>query len=417
MTVDVEALPSPAEEMGRLSDRYVLGVVLGTGATAEVRSGWDRRLDRPVAVKVLRPELAGDPAARRRFSEEARAAARLSHPNVVSVFDTADPFGDGPPYIVMEKLSGDTLRTALECGPLPVAAVRTLAVQMLSALEAGARAGLVHCDIKPGNILATGDGRWKLGDFGIARTIGLPAVDETVLCVAGPEDTAAGLVMGTPAYLSPERLYGQPPTESSDVFSLGVVLYEALTGRRPYLDTSGFPWSTAVTGDPAPPVRDLRPDVDPILGSVVDRSIRLRPEVRFATAREMSAALAAPPVPAPAPTGGGVRLWRLVVGSLAGAATLTASLLLVAAGGQAHPTRAGTVPPGPSVASATTIPPAAAADGAPVQSSATAQAPYNPVDAAATDPAPPTGPGPAHHARATAGKPHPRVAHKKGPMG
>ncbi len=411
MTVDVPAWPSLPGEVDRLGDRYELGPVLGTGATAEVRSGWDRRLDRPVAIKLLRPELAHDPAARRRFAEEARAAARLSHPNVVSVFDTADPFSEGPPYIVMEQLPGGTMSTALGCGPLPVPAVRDLAAQMLSALQAGARAGLVHCDIKPSNILATGDGRWKLGDFGIARSVGTPWADETVTAAGGPDDTVAGLVMGTPAYLSPERLYGQPPTESADVFSLGVVLYEALVGRRPYVDTDGFPWSTALAGEPAPPVLSLRPDADPVLAFVVDRSIRLDPADRFATAREMSLALAAARPPEPRPAAGTFRARRVLSGSFAGAAALTASLLLVTAGGPSHPARAGTVPPSPHQSFA------GSAGGPAVPSTPATSANYDPVDAAADIPAGPSpaaaGQPSAHHGKL----PRPPGVHKKGRMG
>lgn len=348
MTAEPKPRVAAPDEEGGLADRYILGRVLGTGATAEVHSGWDRRLDRPVAIKLLRPGLACDPVVRRRFAEEARAAARLSHPNVVAVFDTGEPDGDGPPYIVMERLPGDTLRSALEEGPLPVAAVSALAAQMLSALRAGAAAGLVHCDIKPGNILAAGDGSWKLGDFGIARSAGIAAGDDTLGVGGGPEDTVTGLVMGTPAYLSPERLCGWAATEAADVFSLGVVLYEALTGRRPYRTTDSFPWSTALSGRPAEPVRSVRPEVPPALAAAVDRAVCLHPAGRFSSAEQMASALDAHPragrsarLIARARRHRGPATRRALTGA-ALAAALTASLLLLTIGTSAPSTPAGT---------------------------------------------------------------------------
>lgn len=280
MTADIE--PTPGDDAAIcIARRYDAGPVLGTGATAEVRAGWDRRLGRAVAVKLLRRELADDPAVRRRFADEARAVARLSHPNIVAVWDTADPGADGLPYIIMERLSGDTLRNALDSGPMPVADVRRLAEQMLLALQAASRARVVHCDVKPGNILAAGQGDWKLADFGISHSLGS----------IKPEDTVANMVMGTPAYLAPERLCGEQPTEGSDLFSLGVVLYEALTGVRPYRSIDAFPWSTALSGQPAEPVAALRPEVDPRLASVVDRLLQLDPQERFPTAHHALVAL------------------------------------------------------------------------------------------------------------------------------
>lgn len=381
MTAEAEPRIAGSVQGGRLSDRYVVGPVLGTGATAEVRSGWDCRLERPVAIKLLRPELASDRAIRRRFAEEARAAARLSHPNVVAVFDTGDPDGDGPPYIVMERLPGHTLRTSLESGPLPSPAVRELAAEMLSALQAGASAGLVHCDIKPGNILAASDGRWKLADFGIARSTGGATADATVAIGAGPDDTVTGMVMGTPAYLAPERLCGQAATGSSDVFSLGVVLYEALTGQRPYRTTDSFPWSTALSGRPAPPVRSLRAGVDPGLAAVIDRSVRLEPGVRFAAAEDMAAALRAgasgrhlPRVVASR------RARRTLTGALVGAGGLAASLILVTAGSSAPPAPAEPAST-PAVQPAATVTPAGAATTLPAAAPTTAPPDTSPVSA------------------------------------
>lgn len=416
MTAEAEPRIAEPDEGGRLADRYVVGRVLGTGATAEVRSGWDCRLERPVAIKLLRPELASDRAVRRRFTEEARAAARLSHPNVVAVFDTGDPEGDGPPYIVMERLPGHTLRSTLESGPLPAPAVRELAAQMLSALQAGASAGLVHCDIKPGNILATSDGRWKLADFGIARSTGVATADGTVAAVAGPDDTVTGLVMGTPAYLAPERLCGEAATECSDVFALGVVLYEALTGQRPYRTTDSFPWSTALSGRAAPPVRSIRAGVDPVLAAVIDRSVRLEPGLRFAAAADMAAALHAATsgrhIPRVVATR---RARRTLTGALVGAGGLAASLILVTAGSSvppapAEPASTPAVQPAASVtpSSATTTVPAAAQTTAPPETTPVSadRAALSPVSVRV---------GPAGHPPKKPGAPAPGTHHTRGP--
>lgn len=405
----LEAVPRTAEpeEGGLLGDRYIVGRVLGSGATAEVRSGWDRRLERPVAIKVLRSELAYDPLVRRRFGEEARAAARLSHPNVVAVFDTADPDGDEPPYIVMERLPGDTLRSTLESGPLPAAAVRDLAAQMLSALGAGAAAGLLHCDVKPGNILATDDGRWKLADFGIARSTGLALGGGMLTSGAGPEDTVAGTVMGTPAYLPPERLCGQAATESADVFSLGVVLYEALTGRRPYRSTDSYPWSTALLGRPAEPVRSVTSGVPPRLAAAVDRAVRLDPADRFATAEEMAAAIdEVRSRKGPGRLAASGRTRRVVTGAVAAAAALAVSVAVVNAGGATPAAPAG-------ADQAPEVQPAASSHpGTPTPTTAATVAAR---PASTVPPAVPSGIAPIGPAAAMPARPAPAVRHGKGP--
>ena len=406
MTAEVD----PRADVGAtacIAGRYELAGILGTGATAEVRAGWDRRLDRPVAVKLLRTELCDDPAVRQRFAEEARSAARLSHPSIVAVFDTGDPGMGRPPYIVMERLSGDTLRTAMQEGPLPVPEVWRLAEQMLAALQAGARVGLAHCDIKPGNILAAGPGAWKLADFGISHTLGQTC----------PDDTVADMVMGTPAYLAPERLCGHRATEASDLFALGVVLFEALTGTRPYQSMQSFPWSTALSGQPAPPVRALRPDVDPVLAAVVDRSIRLDPAERFARADQMAAALAGPAGEAVAVISpprwferSPFSVRRLLTATVAGAAALTATLLLLVAGVTARPARAGTTPPpsahpkAPAAAAAT--PPATAVPAVttvPAAVPVLSAAAHSPAPIVAARTAPRHAAGPAKPAKAATG--------------
>jgi Protein kinase domain len=264
-----------------LSGRYEIGPLLGRGGMADVYDAVDTRLNRAVAVKVLRPAMASRPDVRRRFEDEARAAAKLSHNNVVAVFDTGED--DGVPWIVMERLSGESLASRLVPGqPLETVWVLQMAGDVLGALSAAHAAGVVHRDIKPGNILIGDDGCAKVTDFGIAKSV------ETV-----GDSTTAGLLLGTPRYLSPERVAGKASTASSDIYALGVVLYEALSGRRAYEGDTPMTVAHAVQSTAPPPLSQLRPDLPADLIALVDKAMARDPARRFATAREMAAALAA----------------------------------------------------------------------------------------------------------------------------
>ncbi|GAC1543878.1 MAG: hypothetical protein NVS3B12_32480 [Acidimicrobiales bacterium] len=211
-----------AEQSTELVDgRYRIGATVGHGAMGDVFAGEDIRLGRPVAIKLLRRGLADDPAMSTRFAAEARAAARVVHPNVVAIFDTG-LFG-GTPFIVMECLPGRTLADEFAEGPVPQDRARKWILQVLGALSAAHREGVIHRDIKPSNILLTSGGDAKVADFGIAK------VEESA------DVTGTGLVIGTAAYLAPERVAGQPASVGSDVYAAGVVLYEALSGFRPFV--------------------------------------------------------------------------------------------------------------------------------------------------------------------------------------
>ena len=262
-----------------LGRRYRLGPLLGRGGMAEVYEGHDERLDRAVAVKVLRPEMAADTGVRDRFEAEARSAARLSHPNVVAVFDTGED--EGTPYLVMERLPGETLADRMAAGPVDQAWLRRVAGDVLGALGAAHAAGLVHRDVKPGNILLAADGCAKVADFGIAKS----------LEVVG-DLTGTGLLVGTPAYLAPERLDGRPATERSDLYALGVVLYEALAGTKPFVGDTPVAMAQAVLHDVPPRLVEVRPDVDPDLAAAAERSMARDPSSRPASAREMARLLA-----------------------------------------------------------------------------------------------------------------------------
>ena len=261
--------------MGNFAGRYDLGPVIGRGGMADVHAGRDGKLDRPVALKLLRPEFYVQPVVRSRFEAEARLSARLSHPNVVSVFDSGE--SDGVPYIVMERLPGLTLADRLSEGPLPESEVRHIGTEVLAALSTAHAAGILHRDIKPANVLATGDGHWKVADFGIAKALEVDLGDATT-----------GVVLGTPAYLAPERVLGSPATVASDVFSVGVILYEALAGRRPF-ERNG---AALLADGPPPPITGIRPEIDPVLAAAVDRSLAAEPSQRYWSAAEMAANIA-----------------------------------------------------------------------------------------------------------------------------
>lgn len=246
-----------------LGGRYELRGLLGLGGMAEVHEGWDTRLGRAVAIKLMYPALAAQPENRRRFEVEARAAARLSHPHIVAVHDSGEH--DGTPYIVMERLSGRTVADTIAAGPMPVPEIRALLDAVLSALSAAHAAGILHRDIKPANILLTDTGVPKVADFGIAKS-------------QESGHTMTGLVIGTLGYLSPERLAGRPATIADDLYAVGVLAFEALVGRVP------APYDDLAT---------LRPDAGPVLASIVQRATAPDPRARFADAEQMRAALGA----------------------------------------------------------------------------------------------------------------------------
>jgi eukaryotic-like serine/threonine-protein kinase len=229
--------------------RYRLVRRIGVGGMGEVWEADDTVLGRRVALKVLVQELANDPRATRRFVREARATAKLTHPNVTRVYD----FGrdGGVPYLVMELLEGDTLADRLAGGPLPPSEAARIGAAVGDALDAAHRQGIVHRDVKPGNVLLTPVGEVKVMDFGIAA-----AVDET------HSTTGSGLY-GTAAYISPERAAGQAATPAADVYSLGAVLYELLTGRPPFLGDSPVLVVRAHLQEPPRPVRELAPGCRP----------------------------------------------------------------------------------------------------------------------------------------------------------
>jgi serine/threonine-protein kinase len=275
-----------------VAGRYELAELIGTGGNGRVFAGRDRVLDRRVAVKLVDAEAVRhrDPAGRERFLAEARSSAGFTHPNAVAVFDAGE--ADGSLFLVMELVEGETLaaRLARE-GPLDPAVAARIAGDVLAALDAAHRAGIVHRDVKPANVLLDARGTAKLADFGIAKRL-----DSVAASLTNP-----GQFFGTPKYLAPEQVDGRSVSGATDVYATGIVLFEMLSGRPPF--DEGQPMATAMAQRDAqvPDLRTMRPDVPDVLVAVVDRALRKDPHERFASAAAMRAALTAPLWPAPRP--------------------------------------------------------------------------------------------------------------------
>ncbi len=276
--------------------------LLGAGGMGEVYQARDKRLDRFVALKILRSSTAGDQDQQRRFIHEAQTASRLNHPNIVTIYDISEH--EGLYLIVMEYVDGETLDQRLKQKlsareGLPVSDAIKYAAQLADALDKAHSAGIVHRDLKPANIMITEDGRIKVLDFGLAnlpeptpplaqtRTLG---ADLNTTVHAGPH-SGAGLIMGTPAYMSPEQMEAGPVDARSDIFSFGVVLYEMLSGQNPFQRETWVSTLAAALYDEPAPIRKIRPAVPPSLEHCVMRCLRKEPNRRFQNMGEVKAAL------------------------------------------------------------------------------------------------------------------------------
>ncbi|MFI5043460.1 MAG: serine/threonine-protein kinase [Acidimicrobiales bacterium] len=268
-----------------LCDRYRLDRLIGTGGMAQVWSATDSVLGRQVAVKLLHPHLAQDEMFVRRFRQEAIAAARLSNPGIVGVYDTCSD--GGHEAIVMELLDATTLRQQIDAyGPLDVETATRIGLRLLEALEAAHRVGLVHRDVKPSNILLCHDGRVKIADFGIAK-----ADDQTEL-------TREGSLLGTATYLAPEQLTGTDIDGRADLYSLGIVLYECVVGHVPFEGDTGAAVALARLHRAPIDPRRLRADIPPTFAAVLMKALEREPDQRFGSAAEFRAALLDSGVPA-----------------------------------------------------------------------------------------------------------------------
>ncbi|HYY75271.1 MAG TPA: protein kinase, partial [Gaiellaceae bacterium] len=264
-----------------VADRYELEELVGEGGMSSVFRARDTVLERWVALKVLHEHHARDREYVERFRREARAIARLTHPNIVTVIDRGE--WGGQQFIVFEHVAGENLKEIVEReGPLPVERALGLTHQVGRALAFAHEAGIVHRDVKPENVLLDHDGTPKVTDFGIARSLDLD-----------DELTQTGTVLGTSDYISPEQASGEHVDEASDQYSFGVLLYELLTGEVPYPAPNLMAAAIRHLRDPVPSVRERRPEVSPRVDAVVGRAMAKRPRDRFPTVEAMTAALEA----------------------------------------------------------------------------------------------------------------------------
>jgi serine/threonine protein kinase len=288
-------VPRPAQPQpgDLIADRYELEELVGSGGMSTVFRARDLQLDRRVAIKILHEHYAADPEYLERFRREARAVARLTHPNIVTVIDRGDD--DGRQYIVFEHVDGENLKElVLRAGRLPVRRALELALATADGLAFAHQHGLVHRDVKPQNVLLNGEGEVKVTDFGIARSL---HVEHGV--------TQTGTVLGTGEYLAPEQASGKPVSPATDVYSLGVVLWELLAGEVPFVGENFVAVALRHVNEEPPSLRERRPDVTPRLEAAVDRALAKDPALRFSSmaafAQELRACLAEAEGDAPPP--------------------------------------------------------------------------------------------------------------------
>jgi serine/threonine protein kinase len=305
---------------------YEILSALGAGGMGEVYRAHDTRLNRTVAIKMLPEEIANEAELRARFEREARAVAALDHPNICALYDVGN--ADGTPFLVMQHLDGETLSDRLARGPLPLQQTLTIAIELADALDRAHRAGVVHRDLKPANVMLTRSGA-KLLDFGLAklREAAEPISMSSLTRLAAPGTTSQGTILGTVHYMAPEQVEGKEVDARSDIFAFGAVLYEMITGKRPF--AGGTPASVigAILKDEPPPVSRLQPLAPPALDHIVGTCLAKDPDERWQSAgdikHELSWVASTPPA-----TGAGRRTSRrpaLVVGWLLAAALLGAA--------------------------------------------------------------------------------------------
>src|ERR671923_1412561 len=257
-----------------ISDRFRLEEKIGSGGMSTVYRAYDPTLERWVAIKLMHRDISTDPDQLERFRREARAVAQLNHPHVVTVIDAGED--EGAPYIVFEYVEGETLKDRIRRnGRLPVAEAVAYAIEIARALESAHAHRLVHRDVKPQNVLIDPDGRAKVTDFGIARSLEAHGL------------TAPGRVLGTTDYVSPEQALGHDVTEQSDIYSLGIVLYEMLTGEVPFRADTQVAVAMKHVREPLPDVQVRRPEISAALASVVEHATAKETQNRYQTVSEI----------------------------------------------------------------------------------------------------------------------------------
>src|ERR671928_109895 len=257
-----------------ISDRFRLEEKIGAGGMSSVYRAFDPTLERWVAIKLMHRDISNDPDQLERFRREARAVAQLNHPHVVTVIDAGED--DGAPYIVFEYVEGETLKDRIRrMGRLPVPEAVAYAIEIARALSCAHSHRLVHRDVKPQNVLIDQEGRGKVTDFGIARSLEAQGL------------TATGRVLGTTDYVSPEQALGHEVTGQSDIYSLGVVLYEMLTGEAPFTADTQVAVAMKHVRDPLPDVQRRRPEISASLARVVERATAKETQNRYQDVGEL----------------------------------------------------------------------------------------------------------------------------------
>jgi len=283
-----QAAMGVGQVQGRRLSHFLVTGAIGAGGMGEVYRARDERLHRDVAIKVLPKELALDPERLRRLESEARALARLNHPNLLAVYELGTD--DTVTFIVTELLEGETLFDLLKGGPLPWRRAVEIGAAIAAGVAAAHTAGVVHRDLKPANVFVTTDGRIKVLDFGLARLLPPPdtgATDDTALDTC----TAPGTVLGTVGYMAPEQVRGEPADHRSDLFAFGCLLYEMLAGRRPFAGDTAADVMAAILKSPPRPLAGLTPEVTPELVRILDRCLEKNAAARFQSAGDLAFAL------------------------------------------------------------------------------------------------------------------------------
>jgi len=273
--------------IGQAVKHYQVEELLGQGGMGVVYRARDTRLGRPVALKVLPPEFSRDQDRKGRFLQEARAAAAVTHPSIAQVYDV----DEGPEglFIAMELVEGKTVKALIQGRELDLLGALEIATQVGGGLQKAHEAGVVHRDIKPENIVVTPDGHAKILDFGLAKLLEptAPQAPEGISHMETLAKTQAGFVLGTLRYMSPEQARGQAVDHRSDIFSLGIVLYEMVTGQLPFSGTTALDTLNAIAFEETRPMTALRPNLPPSLQRVVTRCLRKRPQDRYPDAKEL----------------------------------------------------------------------------------------------------------------------------------
>jgi TolB-like protein/predicted Ser/Thr protein kinase len=270
--------------VGRTLAHYRINTAIGAGGMGEVYRATDTKLGREIALKVLPSDMASDPDRLARFQREARAVAALNHPNVVTLYSVEQ--SDGVHFFTMELIEGQPLDRLIPASGLPVERIVEIAGALAEALAAAHEKGILHRDLKPANVMVTNEGRVKVLDFGLAKDVSAESSGDATLTSAGR--TQAGMVMGTPAYMSPEQVSGRALDHRTDIFSLGVMLHEMATGQRPFEGGSSAELVSAILRDHPPSVTDLRPDLSSDLARVIRRCLEKDQRHRMQTARDVS---------------------------------------------------------------------------------------------------------------------------------